>query len=123
MPMPIIPAEQVNDSAAVKAEEERLKREDAQREREFRERERDFRDRERQYKEKERQSKEVKERLGKVGKGASIIGQLIVPVGIIALGYYVLKTWKVIGTAGSSWEALPEEELENESILLDSLYQ
>lgn len=57
------------------------------------------------------------------GRGKSIIPSLIIPIGVVALGYYVLKTWKVIGTTGSSeWEAFSEGELEYESMLLDSIY-
>ena len=69
-------------------------------------------------------AKESKERMNKMGRAASGVSKLIIPIGIIALSYYVLKTWKVIGTAGLddlSWEALPDGELESESLLLDSI--
>jgi hypothetical protein len=66
-----------------------------------------------------------------VEKGASIISKLIIPIGVIAIGYYILKTWKVIGTAGSSdsllsssnlsWMAIPEYELTYLRELVDSL--
>lgn len=64
---------------------------------------------------------EAKERMKKMGKAASGVSKLIIPVGIIALSYYVLKTWKVIGTAGSSWEALPEGELTYLEELVNSI--
>ena len=66
-----------------------------------------------------------------VGKGASIVGKLIIPVGIVALGYYILKSYKVIGTAGSSdsllsssnlsWIHIPMYELTYLRELVDSL--
>jgi hypothetical protein len=58
----------------------------------------------------------------KSGRGTSIIPSLIIPIGVVALGYYVLKTWKVIGTASLDfWEALPEEDLTYLEELVDSI--
>ena len=66
-----------------------------------------------------------------VEKGVSIVGKLIIPIAIVGIGYYILKTWKVIGTAGSSdsllsssnlsWTSIPEYELTYLRELVDSL--
>jgi hypothetical protein len=56
----------------------------------------------------------------------NIVGKVIIPIVGIAIGYYILKTWKVIGTAGLdnddlSWKALPNRELEYLSKLVDNI--
>lgn len=90
----------------------------------------DDKDKKEEDKERGRKEKEEGKRLKKIGKGASIVGSLIVPVGLVLLGYYVLKTWHVIEIKSTdtdnwkNWKPLSDselEDLENTSILLDNV--